>query len=63
MPAESAWQAVSGIVDIDISPSAGDSRRRATVRILGAELAGPAGKRIRLTRPIVLTALVGTWGG
>jgi hypothetical protein len=67
MPAESTWQAVSGLVEIELSPRAidplADQRRRATVRILGAEFAGPAGKRIRLTRPIVLTAIVGTWAG
>jgi hypothetical protein len=29
------------------------------VRILGAEFVGPAGKRIRLSRPIVLSGIVG----
>lgn len=58
MPAESAWQAVSGIVDIELS-----SRGQATVRILGAEFVGPGGKRIRLNRPIVLTAIVGGVSG
>ena len=63
MPAESAWQALSGIVEIELQPRGIDPRaehlRRATVRILGAEFVGPAGKRIRLSRPIVLTAIVG----
>jgi hypothetical protein len=47
----------------ELSPRGIDPRaehvRRATVRILGAEFVGPAGKRIRLSRPIVLTAIVG----
>jgi hypothetical protein len=67
MPAKSTWQAVSGLVEIELSPRAidpdADQRRRATVRILDAEFAGPGGKRIRLTRPIVLTAIVGMWAG
>jgi hypothetical protein len=61
--AESTWRAVSGSVEIELSPRKVDPgeahRRRATVRVLGAEFAGPAGKRIRLSRPIVLTAIVG----
>ena len=61
MPAETGWQAVSGLVDVELA--AGTGRRRATVRILSAEFEGPAGRRIRLTRPIVLSALVGTFVG
>jgi len=61
MPAEVAWRAVAGIVDVEITAVGG--RRRATARILNAEFEGPAGKRVRLARPIVLTALVGTWVG
>jgi hypothetical protein len=67
MPAESTWQAVSGLVEIELSPRAtdpaADPRRQATVRILDAEFAGPGGKRVRLNHPIVLTAIVGFWGG
>jgi len=67
MPAESIWEAVSGIVDVDLSRSGIDSggqhRLRATVRILAAEFVGPSGKGVRLSRPIVLTAVVGGWSG
>ena len=62
MPADVSWRAVSGSVDIEIT-AAGNGRRRATVRILNAEFEGPAGKKVRLAAPIVLTALVGTWAG
>jgi hypothetical protein len=64
MPAEVAWQAVSGVVEVEvgIDPVA-RNRRRATVRILGAEFEGPAGKKIRLTRPILLSAIVGGVSG
>ena len=67
MPQESAWQAVSGIVEIELSSRGVDPRsehlRRATARILNAEFVSPAGKRIRLSRPVVLTAIVGGVAG
>jgi len=67
MPEDSAWQAVSGTVEIELSPRGVDPRasrlRHATVRILSAEFVGPAGKRIRLNRPVVLTAIVGGMAG
>jgi len=67
MPEESAWQAVSGTVEIELSPRSVDPRasrmRYATVRILSAEFVGPGGKRIRLNRPVVLTAIVGGMAG
>jgi hypothetical protein len=63
MPQEAAWQAVSGIVEIELSPRGVDPRasrlRHATVRILDAEFVSPSGRRIRLSRPVVLTATVG----
>lgn len=64
MPAWAAWQAVSGVVDVElgIDPNARHSQR-ATVRILAAEFEGPGGKRIRLTRPIILSAIVGSVAG
>jgi hypothetical protein len=62
MPAEVAWRAVSGTVDIEIA-AGGNGRRRAIVRILNAEFEGPAGKKVRLGGPIVLTAVVGSWPG
>jgi len=43
--------------------SGGQHRLRATVRILAAEFVGPSGKGVRLSRPIVLTAVVGGWSG
>jgi len=67
MPQETAWQAVSGIVEIELASRGVDPRaqhlRRATVRILNAEFVSPAGKRIRLSRPVVLTAIVGGVAG
>jgi hypothetical protein len=63
MPEESAWQAVSGTVEIELSPRGVDPRssrlRHATVRIMSAEFVGPSGRRIRLSRPVTLAATVG----
>jgi len=63
MPEESAWQAVSGTVEIELSPGGVDPQaqhlRRATARILNAEFVSPSGRKIRLSRPVVLTATVG----
>jgi hypothetical protein len=64
MPLESIWQAVSGIVEIELSPrGAVDPRaqylRRATVHVLNAEFVSPSGRRIRLNRPVTMTATVG----
>jgi len=58
-----AWQAVSGTVEIELSPGGVDPQaqhlRRATARILNAEFVSPSGRKIRLSRPVVLTATVG----
>jgi hypothetical protein len=70
MPGDRAaerWTAISGVVTIVLSPPGIRARApflyRATIQIVGAEFVGPTGIRIRQTRPITLTAVVGSYIG
>ena len=57
------WRAIGGTATIELSPPGlradSPSLRRAIIRIVGAELVGPTGARVRQRQPIVLTAIVG----
>ncbi len=64
---EESWRLTGGIVRIELSPP-GIRRRephlyQATIHLVGAEFTSPSGARVRQTRPITLTAVVGFFVG
>jgi len=64
---DEAWRAVSGLLTIEIAPPgirvSQPWRRRASIRLSGAEFIGPTGTRVRLAGPVTITAWVGSLGG
>jgi hypothetical protein len=64
--AEETWRATRGTITIELSApgvGTGSFTYRATVRIVGAEFVNASGTRVRLERPITLTAIVGWVAG
>ena len=62
---ERVWQARSGFVTIELASQSAPHRqqRMARVTIRDAVFVSPSGQAVRLSQPVVLTAMVGAFGG
>jgi hypothetical protein len=64
---DETWRAVAGTITIQLSPpgirAQSPSLYRATLSLTNAVFVNASGARVRQTRPIALTAVVGGWGG
>jgi hypothetical protein len=66
-PPGALWRAVAGTVTIEVSPpgirAGAPQLYQATARIVNGVFVDEAGRRVRQTAPITLTALVGGMSG
>lgn len=64
---DETWRAVAGTITIQLSPPGIRARSAslypATLSLTNAVFVNASGARVRQTRPIALTAVVGGWGG